>query len=48
MYVIVSINAPYCFAVAMMCRLFGYEHTEKFSDQWAPLINAASEGYVMD
>ena len=47
MYVVSSINAPYCFVVAMICRLFGYENTQKFSDQWEPLIETASDGYVM-
>ena len=48
MYVIASINAPYRFVVAMMCRLFGYADTQKFSDQWVPLIEVASNSYVMD
>lgn len=48
MYTIASIVEPYCYIAAMMCRLFGYSNTQKFSDQWVPLIDAASDGYVMD
>jgi len=48
MYDIASINAPYCFVIRMMCRLFSYENTQNFSDQWAPLIEDASDGYVID
>lgn len=38
MYVIASIVGHYCYAVAMMYRLFGYENTNKFSNQWVTIV----------
>lgn len=32
----------------MMCRMSGYPNTHKFLDQWVPLIDAASDAYIMD
>lgn len=41
MYVISSITKPYYYIVVMTCRLFGYSNTQKFLDQWVPLIDVA-------
>ena len=39
MYSTGSLTSPYCFAVAMLCRLFGMPDINKFSSEWLPLIN---------
>lgn len=41
MHSIASLVGPYCYVATMICRLFGYVNTQKFSDQWVPLIDAA-------
>ena len=32
----------------MMCRLFGFVNTIKFKENWTPLIEAVSDGYILD
>jgi len=32
----------------MLCRMYGYPDTQKFSNRWVPLIDAASHGYIVE
>ena len=48
MYNTGSLTAPYCFAVTMLCRLFGMPYINKFSSEWLPLIDAATHADIMD
>ena len=32
----------------MMCHLFGSTNTTKFKEDWTPLIEVASDGYILD
>ena len=48
MYATGSLASPYCFAVAMLCRLFGKPDINKFSSEWLPLLDAATNATIMD
>ena len=48
MYSVDSLLPPYCYAAAMMCRLFGNDNSARFSIQMVPLILAAVNSDIMD
>ena len=48
MYSTGSLTSPYCFAAAMLCRLFGMPDINKFSSEWLPLIDVATNADIMD
>ena len=48
MYSVESLAPPYCYAAAMMCRLFGNDNSTRFSIQMVPLIHAAINSEIMD
>ena len=43
-----SLTSPYCFAAAMLCRLFGMPDINKFSSEWLPVIDAATNADLVD
>ena len=47
MYNTGSLTSPYCFAAAMFCRLFGMPDINKFSSEWLPLIDAATNADII-
>lgn len=48
MYSTGSLTSPYCFAVAMLCRLFGILDINKFSSEWLPLLDATTISIIVD
>jgi len=48
MYATGSLCSPYCFTAAILCRLFGKRDINKFSSKWLPLLDAATNGTIMD
>ena len=48
MYSVDSLLPPYCYAEAMMCRLFGNDNSSRFSIQMVPLIHFALNSEIMD
>ena len=48
MYSVESLEPPYCYAAAMMCRLFGSDNFARFSIQMVPLIEAVVGSVIMD
>ncbi len=48
MYFVDSLVSPYCYATAMMCRLFGSSNSAKFSIEMVPLIESVLNSFVMD
>lgn len=48
MYATGSHAYPYCFVTAMLCRLFGKPDINKFSSEWLPLLDAATNSTIMD
>lgn len=48
MYNTGSLTSPYCFAAAMLCRLFGMPAINKFLSEWLPLTDAATNADIMD
>ena len=48
MYSVDSLLPPYCYAPAMMCRLFRNNNSTRFSIQMVPLILAAVNSEIMD
>ena len=48
MYSTGSLSSPYCFVVAMLRRLFGRPDINKFSSEWLPLLDAATNATIMD
>eukprot|EP00253_Pinus_taeda_P019687 PITA_19687 len=48
MYITGSLTSPYCFAATMICRLFGMPYINKFSSEWLPLIDAATNAEIVD
>lgn len=48
MYSTGSLTSPYCFVVAMLCRLFGMLDINKFSSEWLPLLDAATNATIVD
>ena len=48
MYSTGSLTSPYCFAAAMLCRIFSKPDINKFSPEWLPLIDAATSSEIVD
>lgn len=48
MYAIGSLSSPYCFAAAMLSRLFENPDINRFSSEWLPLLDAATNATIMD
>ena len=48
MYSTGSLTSPYCFAAAMLCRLFRKPDINKFSPEWLPLLNVAVNATIVD
>ena len=48
MYAIKPLSSPYCFAAAMLCRLFRKLDINKFSSEWLPLLDVATNATIMD
>lgn len=48
MYTITPLVAPYSYIAAMMCRIFGYADTTRFSVEWVPLIDVTVNYFTMD
>lgn len=48
MYNTSSFSSPYYFVAAMLCRLFGGLDVNKFSSEWLPLLDAATNATIMD
>lgn len=48
MYSTGSITSPYCFAAAMLCRLFGRPEIKFFLPEWLPLLDVAINATIMD
>lgn len=47
-YSVDSLASPYCYARAMMCRIWGLHNSSKFDIEMVPLMEAATSSYVMD
>lgn len=47
-YVVDSLGGPYSQIATMMCRLHALPNVQTFLDQWVPLIDGASEGFIFD
>ena len=43
-----SLASPYCYAGAMICRMWGIHDSAKFTIEMVPLMEAAVNSYVMD
>ena len=48
MYATGSLCSPYCFFATMLCRLFGKPDINKFSSEWLPLLDVATNATIMD
>jgi len=48
MYNIGSLTSPYCFAATMLCRIFGMQYINKFSSEWLPLLDDATNATIVD
>ena len=48
MYSTGSLTSPYYFAAAMLCRIFGMPDINKFSWEWLPLLDAATNATIVD
>lgn len=48
MYGTGSLTFPYYFVAAMLCRLFGMPDINKFSSEWLPLLDAATNATIVD
>jgi len=48
MYSTSSLSSSYCFAATMLCRLFGKPDVNKFSSEWLPLLDAATNATIVD
>ena len=48
MYSTGSLTSPYCFAAAMLCRLFGKPDINMVLREWLPLLNAAVNATIVD
>ena len=48
MYSVESLSPPYCYAAAMMCRLFENDNSARFSIQMVPLIHSVINSEIMD
>lgn len=48
MYPIASLENPYNYATAMLCRLYGLPNNAKFFIEWIPLIDAYVNSHIMN
>jgi len=48
MYSLASLLGSFSEVPTMMCHIFGLANTQKFSEEWVPLIDATSDNYIMD
>jgi len=48
MYVIASLENPYNYAAAMLCRLYGLPNNSKISIEWVPLIDVCVNSHIMN
>lgn len=48
MYSTGSLTSPYYFAATMLCRIFGMPDINKFSSEWLPLLDAATNATIVD
>lgn len=48
MYANGSLSSPYCFAAAMLCTLFRRPEINKFSSEWLPILDVATNATIMD
>ena len=48
MYSTGSLTSPYCFAAAMLCRLFGKPDINKVLPEWLLLLNAVVNATIVD
>ena len=48
MYAIPSLANPYSYAIAMLCKLYGFPNNSKFSIGWIPLIDASANSHIMN
>lgn len=48
MYSTGSLTSLYCFATVMLCILFGKPDINKFSSEWLPLLDSATNATIMD
>ena len=48
MYSVISLKSPFSHIAVMMCHLFGSVNMTKFKENWTPLIEATSNGYILD
>ena len=48
MYSVESLAPPYCYAAAIMCRIFGNDNSARFLIHMVPLIHAAINSKIMD
>lgn len=48
MYRTSSRTSPYCFATAMLYRLFGMPDIKQISPEWLPLLDAAMNATILD
>ena len=48
MYATGSLSSPFCYAAAMLCRLFGKPAIKKFSSKWLPLLDVAVNATIMN
>lgn len=46
MYSTGSLTSPYCFTIAMLCRLFGTPDINKYSSEWLPLLDSATNATI--
>ncbi|MCY6488238.1 hypothetical protein, partial [Actinobacillus pleuropneumoniae] len=47
-YFVDSLCSPYCYAGAMMCRIWGLHDSTKFSIEMVPLMEVACNSDIMD
>lgn len=48
MYATDSLSSPFCYAAAILCRLFGKPDINKFSSEWLPLVDAVVNATIMN
>lgn len=48
MYATSSLSSPFCYVIAMLCRLFGKPNINKFSSYWLPLVDAVVNATIMN
>jgi len=47
-YFIDSLASPFSQVVTILCGLYAYPNVSKFPEDWVPLIDGASDGYIFD